>query len=375
MARGRGIYRRGSIYWIRFAGLDGKIRFESSGSSNFKVAEAKLTERRKAVDDGNDEEPVKRIANCTLGELATHYLTWAERQRAFRSKAGFVKALVARFGNLPLRHFSTRIVEEYQTQRLSAGNKPATVNRHLSTLKHMIRKAVDWEMVDEGTLKRVRRAKQLPENNRRLRFLSGADVRALIATCADHLKPIVICAVNTGMRKEEILSLEWDKHIDLRHGFILLDKTKNGERRQIPISPMLRETFSGIVRRVDVPFVFHDGEGKRYTDVKTGFHAALRRAKIGDFRFHDLRHTFASLLVMGGVDLATVKELLGHNDFKMTLRYAHLAPAHKIAALGILEGAINGIGPANYTKTIQSPPRELPAYSQVPEKIGADGRD
>lgn len=289
-----------------------------------------------------------------------------------RSKRGFVKALEDRFGNLPLKHFSTRLVEEYQTARLSAGNKPATVNRHLATLKHMIRKAVDWEMVDEGSLKRVLKAKQLPENNRRLRFLSGEEARVLVASCASHLRPIVITALNTGMRKEEILSLEWDRHVDLRHGFILLDQTKNGERRQIPISPMLREALSGIVRRIDVPYVFHDREGKRYKDIKTGFHAALRRSRIEDFRFHDLRHTFASLLVMGGVDLATVKELLGH-DFKMTLRYAHLAPAHKRAALGILDGALKG--PANYTKTIQSPPRELPAYSKVSEKIGADGRD
>jgi integrase len=375
MARGRGIYRRGSIYWIRFAGIDGRTRYESSGSSNFKVAEAKLADRRKAVQDGNDPEPTRRIGNHTFGELATQYLVWAERQKAIRSKRGFIKALKGRFENLPLKHFSTRLVEEYQTARLSAGNKPATVNRHLSTLKHMIRKATDWEMVDEGTLKRVRKAKQLPENNRRLRFLSGEEARALVASCADHLRPIVITALNTGMRKEEILSLEWDQHVDLRHGFILLDQTKNGERRQIPISPMLRETLSGIVRRVDVPFVFHDREGKRYKDIKTGFHAALRRSKIRDFRFHDLRHTFASLLVMGGVDLATVKELLGHKDFKMTLRYAHLAPAHKVAALGILDGVLNGKGPANYTKTIQSSPWELPAYSQVPELIGADGRD
>jgi len=136
---------------------------------------------------------------------------------------------------------------------------------------------------------------------------------------------------------------------------------------------MLRETLLGIVRRIDVPYVFLDREGKRYKDIKTGFHVALRRSRIENFRFHDFRHTFASLLVMGGVDLATVKELLGHKDFKMTLRYAHLAPAHKREVLGILDRALKG--PANYTKTIQSPHRELPAYSKVSEKIGADGRD
>jgi len=82
------------------------------------------------------------------------------------------------------------------------------------------------------------------------------------------------------MRKEEILSLEWENHIDLRHGFILLDVTKNGERRQIPITPMLRGTLQGIVRRVVVPYVFVDRDGKRFKDVKTSFHGALRRAGI-----------------------------------------------------------------------------------------------
>ena len=140
---------------------------------------------------------------------------------------------MARFGNLPLRHFSTLLIEEYQTQRLisrekaTAGNNPsppnlpATINRHTAMLAHMIHKAVDWEMVGEDTLKRVREAKQLPENNRRLRFLSGEEARALVDVCGKdhrgkpihdlHLQRIVVCALSTGMRKREILSLEWDR--------------------------------------------------------------------------------------------------------------------------------------------------------------------
>jgi len=360
MARGKGIYKRGTVWWIRYAGVDGKIRFESSGSSTFRDAEAKLTQKRKDVQEGKDTEPARRIGNHTFKELSEKYLAWAQYQKAIRSKKGFVKALEERFGNLPLRHFSTRLLEEYQTQRLTAGNLPATVNRHLATLKHMIRKAVDWEMVDEETVKRVRKAKQLAENNRRVRFLSGEESRALIKACAEHLRPIVITALNTGMRKEEILSLQWDKHIDLRHNFILLDMTKNGERRQIPISAMLRETLQGIVRRVDVPYVFHDGEGRRYTDIKKGFAGACKRAGITDFKFHDSRHTFASLLVMGGVDLVTVGNLLGHKDIKMTLRYAHLAPAHKAASMRVLDLALQT--PANYTKTIQSTALALPVH-------------
>jgi hypothetical protein len=111
MARGKGIYKRGNVWWIRYAGLDGRIRYESSGSNNFRDAEAMLTEKRNGVREGNESAPVKRMTNHNFAELSTAYLAWAERQRAIRSKKGFVKALVERFGNLPLRHFSTQIVE------------------------------------------------------------------------------------------------------------------------------------------------------------------------------------------------------------------------------------------------------------------------
>jgi len=357
VARGKGIYKRGSVWWVRYAATDGTIRRESSKSKNFSVAEAKLTAYRKEVQEGRDPAPPRQIMNITFAELAEQYLPLMTEQKAFGSKKGFAKILVDEFGNLPIRRFGTRLIEEFRTRKLTEGKKPATVNRYMATLKHMFAKAVEWELLDEDTLKRVRRAKQLQENNRRLRYLSGEEGQELIEACRPHLRPIVIAALNSGMRKEELLSLEWEKHIDLRHGFILLDVTKNGERRQIPITSMLRETLQGIVRRVGVPYVFVDRDGKRFKDVKTAFHGALRRAGIKDFRFHDLRHTFASHLVMGGVDLATIKDLLGHKDFKMTLRYSHLAPAHKTAALAVLDGAFNGH--PNCTITAQSKEKGL----------------
>lgn len=339
MAKAKGIYKRGSVYWIRYAGLDGKIRFESGQSASFKVAQDLLIQRKKAVMEGKDPLPVKRIANHTIKELAVHYVAWAARQKAFRSKQGFIKQLVEVFGSYPLRMINTRHIEEWQTQRLK-DNKPATVNRLLATLKHMFTKAVEWDMVEEEALKKIRRVKLIHENNRRLRYLSKEECMALIIACSPHLKPIVITALNTGMRRGEILSLEWEKHIDLNHGFILLDQTKNGERREIPINQVLRETLSGLIRHIKSPYVFTDTEGKRFMDVKTAYHSACRRAGIKDFRFHDLRHTFASHLVMAGVDITSIKELLGHKTLTMTLRYAHLAPSHKVKAVELLEGAL-----------------------------------
>ena len=185
-------------------------------------------------------------------------------------------------------------------------------------------------------MKRVRQVKLLEENNRRLRFLSKEECRALLDTCKEHLNVIVTFAMNTGCRKGEILSLKWD-NVDLKHGFIRLDKTKNGERRDIPINDDLKGTLQGITRRLDIPYVFFDSAtGRPFQDVKRSFNTACRKAGITDFHFHDLRHTFASHLIMAGVDITTVSKLLGHKSLTMTLRYAHLAPNHLQNAVNML---------------------------------------
>ncbi len=337
----RGIYKRGNVWWIRYAGLDGKVRYESSNSRSYRDAQDLLIERKKEVKEGKEPLHTKRIGNYVFPELANDYLKWAERQRGFLRKQTIIRHLLGEFGNSPLRRFSTKVVEEYQSKLIQEGKAPATANRHLATLKHMFTKAVEWEMVEEEILKRVRRVKLLQENNRRLRFLNQEECQSLIDACSPHLKPIVITAMNTGMRKQEILSLEWEKNIDLKHGFILLTDSKNGERREVPINATLMGTLRGIRRRLDSPYVFHDEKGRRYQDVKKSFYAACRRASIKDFRFHDLRHTFASHLAMAGVDITTVKELLGHKTLAMTLRYAHLAPSHKVNAVSLLDSSLN----------------------------------
>ncbi len=136
--------------------------------------------------------------------------------------------------------------------------------------------------------------------------------------------------------------MKWEDNVDLKHGLILLDKTTNGNRREIPITQTLRNTLKSIQRRLDVPYVFYSPKtGKRYKDVKGSFKTAVRRAKIKDFKFHDTRHTFASHLVMSGVDITTVSKLLGHKSLKMTLRYAHLSKQHLLNAVDILDSAIN----------------------------------
>ena len=233
----QGIYKRGRKWWISYAGIDGKIKREPSGSERYKEAEALLIKCKQAIADGKEPEAKKRIGNFTFNQLMEEYLKWCERQRSFLSKQRYIKQLLVAFSNLPLRRLNTMLIEQWQTARLNGGNKPATVNRLLATLKHAIGKGVEWDMVEEEILKRVRRVKLLEENNRRLRYLNIEECQTLLSNCSPHLRPVVVTALNTGMRKSEILKLTWDR-VDLRNGFVLLDITKNGERREIPIDEL-----------------------------------------------------------------------------------------------------------------------------------------
>ena len=141
---------------------------------------------------------------------------------------------------------------------------------------------------------------------------------------APYLKDFIVIATNTGMRKGEILSLKWTQ---IRNGFIYLEKTKTDESRQIPINRDLEECLTRIRRRKQLTstYVFSDERGGFIKDIKTAFKSALKRAGIFDFRPHDLRHTFASHYLMRDGSLKGLKEILGHKDIKMTMRYAHLS--------------------------------------------------
>ncbi len=238
---------------------------------------------------------------------------------------------------MPLNKFNSNLIEKLQTECMAKNYKSAYINKIVTILKHMFTKALDWEMITEETLKKVRKVKLLKGEVKRLRYLSEEEAERLVFNCEPYLKPIVVCALNTGMRKSEIFGLTWDR-VDLKNRIILLDKTKNGERREIPINDTLLQALSGLVRRLDCKYVFYNPKTlKPFDNVKRSFSSALRKSHILDFHFHDLRHTFASRLVMAGAHLMTVKELLGHKDIKMTLRYSHLSQAHVRQAISVLD--------------------------------------
>ena len=207
------------------------------------------------------------------------------------------------------------------------------MNRNLARLKHLFKTAIKWEYLYENPAQPV---KLLRENNRRIRYLTKDEIDHLMTVSSQHLKPILVMAINTGMRRGEIFNLQWN-HVDLKNRIIEVADAKNGARRFTHINDTLLNTLQLLPHRIDTPYVFPGKNGGRLTDIKKPFLNARKRAGLDDVRFHDLRHTFASHLVMAGVDLTTVKELLGHKSTKMTERYSHLSPKHKADAVRVLD--------------------------------------
>jgi integrase len=249
----------------------------------------------------------------------------ASKKRSAATFKEYIKKLNSFFGDCTVSKISPPMINEFKNKRRSEGVTGATINRHLATLRKAFNLAInEWEWVKENPVLRVSVEKEPPG---RVRYLSEEEFDRLYDACPEWLKPIVLTAKHTGMRRENILSLKWEQ-VDLFRRVITLEHTKNDERHGIPLNDTLLQMFLSLskVRHLHSSYVFCHENGKRFYEIKKGFKKALKKAGIEDFRFHDLRHCFASSLVQKGVDLYQVQRLLGHKSNAMTQRYAHLAP-------------------------------------------------
>jgi len=152
------------------------------------------------------------------------------------------------------------------------------------------------------------------------------------------------------------LGLKWHD-IDIKRNIIHLNKTKSGEKREVPMNTVAQKAIIGVLKHPDSQYIFCNKDGESYGDIKKSFLTSIKKSGIVDFHFHDLRHTFASQLVMSGVDLNTVRELLGHKSLEMTLRYSHLSPDHKKRAVDILGKRMDTIWiPEAITRKLEKQP-------------------
>lgn len=218
----------------------------------------------------------------------------------------------------------------------------ATLNRHLDSLSVVFRSAKEWGWIERNP---VSEAKRYQEPKGRVRYLSEDERNSLLEACKDSyyesLYFVVVLALSTGMRKNELRWLRWDD-VDLKTGTIILKKTKNKERRRVEVQGLALELIRehAKVRQIHSPFLFpakHESRKEdckkiplndRPFDFRKAWIAALKQAKIEDFNFHDLRHSCASYLAMNGASLLEIAEVLGHKQVEVVRRYAHLSETH-----------------------------------------------
>ncbi|HET7675215.1 MAG TPA: site-specific integrase [Gammaproteobacteria bacterium] len=259
---------------------------------------------------------------------------WSERIGAY-TLADLTPALIAEQRDALSRATTSR----------GTATTPATVNRYLAALSVACNIAVkEWGWIDHNPLSKVAKLK---EPRGRVRFLSDDERERLLTACRESeskdLYPAVVLALSTGARRMEILGARWPQ-VDFARATLTLEETKNGERRVLPLAglalDLMRERAK--IRRIDSDLVFPGTSGKKPIDLRHAFDKALERAKIEDFRWHDLRHSAASYLAMNGATLAEIAEVLGHKTLQMVKRYAHLSEAHTAAVVGKMNDRIFG---------------------------------
>jgi integrase len=221
------------------------------------------------------------------------------------------------------------LVRSWKAHR-SQHRKPATVHKYLGRLSGALNFAVSCGWLASNPLAQVR--KPSPGSGR-IRFLSEDERQRLLAACRVSQNPlldsVILVALSTGGRKNEIRRLRWE-HVDIEGAQVRFLKTKSHRARGVPIVGDTLATLEQLAqhRRQDIPWVFPSWRGKEPVAIDSAWETARHHAHIEDFHFHDLRHTFASYMVMSGASLRDMAEVLGHVNIQMTLRYAHLMPSH-----------------------------------------------
>lgn len=376
------IHASGNIHYYLYYkthGREGNFKIGSHGqltpSEAREIAKVKSGELARGIDIQKSrlderQETERQRANQLGKYLVEHYKPWLEARNA-KTANRIIQTIQSGFADFlktPLSEITARKVEQWRNQKVKAQMGKATVNHYVNSLKGAMSRAVEWDLIPSHDLKKV---KTLKVESTRLRYLSPDEEESLLSTLrerderlkaardqanefrrvrnyptqpdlreqkySDHLEPIVLLAINTGMRRGEIFQLQWS-NIDFYSKTLTVEagNAKSGKSRIIPLNDTAFHVLENWKPISQSQYVFHGKDKDPLTDIKKGFLKVLEEAEIKEFRFHDLRHHFASKLVMRGVDLNTVRELLGHADIKMTLRYAHLAPEHKARAVSLL---------------------------------------
>jgi integrase len=342
--------RKKSEWWIDFKDARGKRRRTKVGP-NKRIAEealnATLTKIARQEWVGVIEE--SKIGFSDFTKIWSDRILPTLRPKTAARWSGIVKNHLKPFFTGALRAIELGAIEKYTAARLEAGATPASTNREIGVLRHLLKRACVWKDENDAPYLKhypLEEWKPLQEPSGRTRFLDETEIVQLLEACAEsrspYLRPFVLVALNTGCRRGEILSLTRDS-IDWKRRTARLTGTKNGDDRIVNLNDVALEALRALPSRINGKlFPFRDEHS-----VSRAFRRAADRAELKDFRLHDLRHTFASHCAMNGVQARGLQALLGHRDSRMTTRYSHLSDDYlKRAVNAIRLGADTPISPA-----------------------------
>lgn len=345
----RGLFERpvgSGVWWIHYHDADGRRHREKVGPKA--LARKRYMQRKTETAEGRYFPNVRRRA-VTFDDLLDDYREAKRREdkEIIRGEVGF-RRLLESFGGRSADSIGAAEVERWRDS-LRETLSPATVNRHLTLLRAILSRGLRDGRIGSTPMTKVG---WLKESNGRIRYLIDDEETRLMDALPGWLKPLVMTAIHTGLRKSELLGLRWDD-VDFHAGAITVREAKSGEVERVPINQtvrrgllalrderMRRAKLTGDARALFGRYVFCAPGGGRMMNLNRYWYPALKGAGIEDFHFHDLRHSFCSRLVMAGVDLYRVQKLARHRSPSMTMRYAHLTPGALRQAVEVLDTPI-----------------------------------
>ena len=325
------IFKMGSNWYVYITFPDGTRYRKKAGTKR----QAQQREHQIKAQALQGKWDIFLMEDVRFNILVEKYLRDAE---VSKSRSTFVadrsridKHLIPVFGKMMVRRITTQKVDEYKAKRVHEGAAPKTVNNELGVLSHMLKKAQDWNLVDKNVVARVEKMKVVINPPR---FLSQSEIQRLIeAAEGSHIYALILTGLHTGMRKSELLNMKWSD-IDFENQTISVTSkddwhTKNYKARTLQLTPVLYQALKDHELEPgsnEYVFTFR-GKAIRQ-DIRKSWRRVINKAGLHGVTLHTLRRTFASQLVMAGVSLRDVQDLMGHQSFQTTLRYAHLSPDH-----------------------------------------------
>lgn len=336
MRKNQGLYLRGKTWWICYADVRGHLVRESAYTPHKAVAERLLALRRgQAVQNKLPAELRTRTVHRLAVVIAEYLAESKATKRSWRNDVRWGANWTARMGQRGLDDIASADIEAWRRTRLAEGVTAATCNREHAFLRRVLNVA----MRDGRCLRNAAAmVKLLREPSGRIRFLTEEEER-LLRSCFDPDKwKYALLAILTGLRQGEQAGLRRE-HVDFRNGLLKIPRSKHGEARYVEMHDRVRAILTDQLAGHTSPWVYPGKKpGAHLTEwgFRQPFERARKQAGLDDLRWHDLRHTFISRLVMSGADMVTVKELAGHKTMAMTMRYAHLSPEHRRSAINRL---------------------------------------